>query len=314
MNETITTKDGYYIGPWRAPANEGRGTAGNIHADEDAQRLGFRGGLVAGSIHMEQLAPLLVRAFGERWLRRGSISLYFLTPTLHGEEVRAIIGASPQGVDDTQVEVWMEKRDGTRICEGTAAVGAPHEAPALRARKLDRHAGGDPSTTLRTRLRILAKTNDGDEFPVVDTSVDDETLDKRLAVITEPMSWYTDASRWGGRVPTTVNEVNALMEPAYAYLQDKQAPAIGLYGAIELRNVNGPMLVGKTYRSGGMLIHAGETPKTEYGWFDTWADDPSSGKRIVELRMMLRFMKASSPVYEDAGSARAIGRAVQGTE
>jgi hypothetical protein len=292
MSDGIVTKDGYYIGPWRAPQNEMRKTSGNIHADADAQRLGFRGGLVAGSIHMEQLAPLLVHTFGERWLERGSISLYFLTPTLHGEEVRAVIGV-PGSSGDAQVEVWMEKRDGTRICEGTAAAGTPDEASALRSRQLDQHPGGE--------LRILAKTHDGDEFPVVETSVDDAALDRRLAVITEPMPWYTDPSRWGGRVPTTVNQVNALMEPAYAYLRTHQARAIGLYGAIDLRNVNGPMLAGKTYRSGGTLLHAGETPKTEYAWFDTWADDPSTGQRVVELRMMLRFMKASSPVY--AGTA-----------
>jgi hypothetical protein len=143
----------------------------------------------------------------------------------------------------------------------------------------------------------LARANDGDAFPIVDTRVEDEALDRRRAVITEPMSWYDDASRWGGRVPTTVNQVNALMAPAYAYLRDKQAPAIGLYGAIELRNVHGPLLAAKTYRSGGTLLHAGETPKTEYVWFDSWADD-ASGERVVEMRLMLRFMKASSPTYE----------------
>jgi hypothetical protein len=147
----------------------------------------------------------------------------------------------------------------------------------------------------------LKKARPGDEFPIVETGVDDKTLDSRLAVTTEPMSWYTDASRWGGRVPTTVNQVNALMEPAYAYLRTHQAPAIGLYGAIELRNVNGPMLAGKAYRSGGTLRYAGETPKTEYAWFDTWADD--GDKRVVEMRMMLRFMKASSPVYADSEAA-----------
>jgi len=292
MNDTITAKDGYYVGPWRAPQNEMRDTSGNIHADEDAQRLGFRGGLVAGSIHMEQLAPVLVHAFGEHWLERGSISLYFLTPTLDGEEVRVVMSVPPSGAPDTQVEAWMEKRDGDRICEGTAAIGAPNEPSALGARQLDQHGDAE--------LRILAQARDGDTLPIVDTIVDDETLDKRLSQITEPMPWYTDASPWGGRVPTTVNQVNALMETAYAYLRERQAPAIGLYGAIELRNVNGPMLVGTTYRSGGTLLHVGETPKTEYAWFDTWADDPSSGKRVIEMRMMLRFMKASSPAYEGA--------------
>jgi hypothetical protein len=265
-----------------------RATTGNIHSDDDAQRLGFKGGLVAGSIHIEQLAPLLVRAFGEEWLERGAVSLYFLTPTVHGEEVRGVVGVPPEGASDAQVEAWMENADGTRICEGTASIGTPEEPSALQARKLDVHAAGE--------LRILAKARPGEDFPIVDTGVDDNTLDARLAVITEPLPWYTDASRFGGRVPTTVNQVNALMEPAYAYLRTHQAPAIGLYGAIELRNVNGPMLVGKTYRSGGTLRYAGETPKTEYAWFDTWADDGDT--RVVEMRMMLRFMKASSPVYD----------------
>src|SRR3990170_1212441 len=127
MDGEIATRDGYYAGPLRAPANEGRGTTGNIHSDDDARRLGFRGGLVAGSIHMEQFLPLLVHAFGERWLERGSLSLYFLTPTLHGEQVRAALGVPPAGAADAQVEAWAERANGERICEGTASVGEPAE-------------------------------------------------------------------------------------------------------------------------------------------------------------------------------------------
>src|SRR3990170_1314757 len=97
MDGEIATRDGYYAGPLRAPANEGRGTTGNIHSDDDARKLGFKGGLVAGSIHMEQFLPLLVRAFGEPWLENGTLSLYFLSPTLHEEEVRAIVGQPPKG-------------------------------------------------------------------------------------------------------------------------------------------------------------------------------------------------------------------------
>ena len=127
-----------------------------------------------------------------------------------------------------------------------------------------------------------------------------EQVEQRLKVITEPMPWYSDETRWGGIVPTPVVQVNALARPAYAYLQDgRQAPAIGLFGAIELRNVNGPMLVGETYRGGGTLLALGESPKTEYVWFDSWADDVA-GKRIAEMRMLLRFMKASSPAYAEA--------------
>jgi hypothetical protein len=292
----ITTLDNHYAGPLRAPANAGRATSGNIHSDHDARRLGFRGGLVAGSIHMEQLLPLLVRAFGERWLQTGSVSLYFLSPTLHGEPVRAAIGVPPEGASDAQVEVWMERENGERICEGTASIGAPQEPSALHARRLDAHPPGE--------LRILAGARPGDTFPVVDSAISRATVDERLREITEPSPWYSDPSRWGGIVLTTVNQVNLLIAPATAYQRGVGAgAAIGLYGAIELRNVHGPLLADVTYRAGGTLLHAGETPKTEYLWFDTWAD--LDGKRIAEMRMMLRFMKASSPRYAEEAAAKA---------
>ncbi len=293
LREELEVRDGHLIGALRSPVNPMRKAEGSIHDEDEARKLGFRGGLVAGSIHMEQLAPVLVRAFGEAWMKRGAISLYFLTPTLHGEDVRAIIEEPPEGRDDVQVAAWMEKADGTRICEGTASIGSPAEPSALHARELYQHPAGD--------LRILEGAADGDEFRAVKTSVPHEKLDERLKVITEPMHWYIDDSRWGGRVATTVNQVNALMAPADAYLKEMRTGAIGLYGAIELRNVNGPMLVDTDYRSGGTLLHAGQTPKTEYLWFDTWADD-ETGKRVVEMRMMLRFMKASSKKYQEAGA------------
>ena len=291
MGDEITVREGFYHGPLRTPANPMRETAGNIHSEDDARKLGFRGGLVAGSIHMEQFAPVLVRAFGERWLERGSLSLYFLTPTTHGEEVRVVVGVPPQGATDAQVEAWAERQDGERICEGTASVGEPSEPSALQARQLERHPSGE--------LRILASALAGEVFPEVDTRVEPEALAERLKVITEPMPCYTDATRWGGIVPTVVNQVNALIQPAYAYLEGRRAGAIGLYGAIEVRNVNGPLLVDTTYRAGGTLLHVGETPKTEYMWFDTWADN-HAGERVAEMRMMLRFMKASSRLYEEA--------------
>ena len=65
----------------------------------------------------------------------------------------------PEGRDNTQVEAWMEKIDGVRICEGTASIGNPSERSALHARKLDKNPSGE--------LRILASATAGDEFPVV---------------------------------------------------------------------------------------------------------------------------------------------------
>ena len=79
----------------------------------------------------------------------------------------------------------------------------------------------------------------------------------------------------------------------------KLGRAVGLFGAIELRNINGPVLVEHPYRVTGSIVALGQSPKTEYMWFET-ALDEKAGKRIAEMRMLLRFMKASSPKYQDA--------------
>ena len=40
---------------------------GSIHDDETAAVLGFRGGTVAGDIHMNQFPPVLIKIFGNEW-------------------------------------------------------------------------------------------------------------------------------------------------------------------------------------------------------------------------------------------------------
>ncbi|MDD9970999.1 MAG: hypothetical protein OXR73_32470, partial [Myxococcales bacterium] len=62
--------DGVLAGPVRTPRNSAKHAgAGSIHDDATAQKLGFRGGTVAGSLHMEQFPPLFIEAFGDTWLQ-----------------------------------------------------------------------------------------------------------------------------------------------------------------------------------------------------------------------------------------------------
>jgi hypothetical protein len=60
--------------------------------------------------------------------------------------------------------------------------------------------------------------------------------------------------------------------------------------------VNGPLLLDRDYVVGGEVLVVGESPKTEYVWFTSYANDPD-GKRVAEMRMQLRWMKASSDLY-----------------
>ena len=84
------SEDDVITGPVRTPRNLAANVTGSIHDDATATALGFRGGTVAGSIHMDQFPPLLLDAFGPRWFETGSLSLYFRTATTDGEPVRAL--------------------------------------------------------------------------------------------------------------------------------------------------------------------------------------------------------------------------------
>ena len=48
-------------GEWRRPVNTAAHQKGGIHDDDTATDLGFRGGTVAGAIHMEQFHPCYLR-------------------------------------------------------------------------------------------------------------------------------------------------------------------------------------------------------------------------------------------------------------
>src|SRR3954469_5405332 len=80
-----------WIGEFRAPRNGSAEAKGSIHDDATASKLGFKGGTVAGSIHMDQFVPGLVALHGERWFETGALSLYFTQATVDSEAVRASI-------------------------------------------------------------------------------------------------------------------------------------------------------------------------------------------------------------------------------
>src|SRR5215831_12352822 len=193
---SITTVDGYLRGPVRAPVNlfTGGGRAGsrelNIHENETAQRLGFRGGTIPGSIHMDQFVPLLVEAFGPGWFETGSLSLNFKNATIDREEVVAMVAVPARG-SDVQVAARMERPDGTLVAIGTASFGEPGEPAHLHAIDL---RPGDPSA-LRilsgvqpavTRLRHTARL----ESPAVARRIE-------AGGLLDALPWYTGPSPWG---------------------------------------------------------------------------------------------------------------------
>jgi hypothetical protein len=284
---TLTLQDGVLAGPYRQPHNLHQQAAGSIHNDEVARPLGFRGGTVAGIIHHEQCAPLLLRAFGRRWFEQGSLSLYYRNASTHGESVKAYLRMPPADTADVQVDVWMDHENGLRVLEGTASVGAPAEVTGLRRRFDSRPDPGE--------VRILRHLPIGELMPDMPVRLSREAQQGRRPVITEPLEWYWGDSPWGGPICTPVTMFR-LLNAAFT-LRETITDVVGLYGGIEVRVLDGPLFVDYDYVVQGRLLEAGSTPKSEYLWWESQLRDRESNKVVAEMLMMSRFMKASSTLY-----------------
>lgn len=272
---------------WRRPTNTSAHQKGGIHDDDTAQKLGFDGGTVAGSLHMEQYPPLLVKHFGDDWWRRGSLSLYFKKATFDGDPVRAFL--EPES--DTRARVWMENEAGDLVMSGTAALG------------------DDPNSEIRTRLqsvrvptdlRMLSNVVPNKPSPTLSASANDAAIEERLAVITEPMSLYTenpeDQNTWGGRVLPIAPFVH-LFRGVEEEIAPINGPYVGLYGAIEVQYLNGPVVSNKSYNLNGHALAVSESPKTEVLWYEATLSDPESKLPVARMIKMDRLMKDASPLW-----------------
>jgi hypothetical protein len=289
--DRITVRaDGVVVGPLRRSVNQAQEVKGSIHNDAVATKLGFRGGTVAGSIHLELFPPVALEAFGRRWFERGTLSINFRNATTNREPVRAFVRKPAAGATDVQVDAWIEREDGLLVGEGSASVGDPEDLTALQQLDINRFEATQP--------RILAGLTAGLEITEADVDASAKAQVARLDVITEPLDWYSNPSPWGGLVASPATIVHYLYTHPARFIGRSAGDAVGLFGAIEVRHVNGPLLLDRTYRVGGKILAVGESPKTEYVWFESYADTPE-GRRVAEMRMQLRWMKASSPKYSE---------------
>lgn len=294
MSETLDApfaaleQGGVLAGPVRRPTNASKAAKGSIHDDATAQKLGFKGGTVAGSIHMEQFPPLLEQALGADWARTGCLSLYFLNATTDGEPVQAFCGP----VHDGRAEVWMiDVATGLRVCEGTAGVGAPDEGSALRSKL--------PSVRPPGELRLL-KVAVGDTVTDVPTRISAERTAGRLDLITEPLAAYRDAGLFGEVVAPPTMVVDA-MRAVEVPLWRPTVPYVGMFGAIETQMLDGPVFVDHDYLCDGVVLALSDSPKTEVVWYETTLKDARDGRAIARMILMSRLLKASSSVWAPTG-------------
>jgi hypothetical protein len=123
-------------------------------------------------------------------------------------------------------------------------------------------------------------------------------------VLSEPIDWYRGASPWGGPI-ASINSTATLMfrlltgDGENSHYQ-RVSPAIGetlaMFGAFEIAYEAGPVFLDRPYTVEGRVVGVGDSPKTELLWWDATARD-EKGVVVATMRHLMRFLKASSPLY-----------------
>ena len=274
-------------GEWRRPVNTAAHQKGGIHDDDTATDLGFRGGTVAGAIHMEQFPPLLLEMFGADFWQTGTLSMYFRSATVDREPVRCLTTEPERVGNIRRTNVWMEKEDGTIVASGTASCGGHDEKSELR-RKLE-------SIRPISELRILKNLKVGAQCEDQRCFVENSFLDAQLGVITEPLSCYKTSNEFSGRVLPVTQVVRAFDPPEVALITEVEPPFVGLYGAIEIEFINGPVLAETEYKGCGEIVGLSDSPQTEILWRGSIL---MTDKPIARMLKMDRLMKNSSPRWD----------------
>jgi hypothetical protein len=278
MSEVKTLLESDY----RAPRNMGSGSEGSIHSDATASSLGFKGGTIAGSTHMNQFAPLLVKLWGDAWFERGDMSLYFTQATVDNEKVRCTVEPGEE-----RARLCMYNEAGDLICEGTASLSAPDAGSAL-ARRLEVQEPAAPG-----RLRIMADMRVGDECHDVPIRVTKEAQERSLSTITEELACYREKG------VLSPSQIVHMAHAARSAVMAKSKSSVGLFGALEVRQLRGPVLAETDYLARTRILKLTESPRTENVWYDVIFADPKSGEDVGSVLFNIRLMKASSPLWRE---------------
>lgn len=274
----------------------------SIHDPERAKALGFRGSAVAGIFHLDCFAPLLLETYGPDWWRRGGLSLYFQNIVVSGEPVQALMRRPPE--PGAMTRVWARRADepDTTVAEGTASLD-DHSAHELLTRDL---RTGDSS-----QLRLLKGVKPGDLVGEATHIMTQQRQDAMLASggVNQDMPFYHSAEPFGAPICSISQAAHLMVRLGHdaghsglRHLAPASDQAQGMYGACQLVFVDGPLFLDRPYRVRGQVVGVGDSPKTEYVWWDATAHD-ETGVLVAKVRHLLRFIKRGSPSYPEQPAA-----------
>jgi hypothetical protein len=292
-------------GPLRRPvqmlADQSYQGAVSIHDDATADRLGFAAGPIEGPTHFSQLVPLCAHVWGRAWFERGCVSAHYRTVVVDGEEVRTFLDLPAEGARTSRA--WAEKADGTPVLEASVGIDADPSTTLLAERMRRLRPPGDlliladlvvgVTGVADERVRMGPTDHLGDLYPF--------TLEQKLAVITEPSPYYSDASAspWG-RPVIPLEMVSVLSE----YTMEQagfplRGPSVDMFADQEIRMIDGPLLVDETYVVRREVVALSESRRTESYWVRSRIFDAEGERLKAEVLLNHAHLKASYPGYAD---------------
>ena len=290
-------------GPFREPAQmlaeQSYGGHKSVHDAGSAAKLGLPGAPIEGPTHFSQFEPLAATLWGDRWFTHGCISAHFQNMVIEGEHVQAQLSFDGPGA--TMGRIDAHKADGTPVLTGTASIGPEHGDTALSLRLAAAQA------TTPGRLHIIdqmALGQRGAHPETVGIGFDDHlgdlypfTLRQKLATITEHLTYHrADASSpWGA--PVMPLEMLSVLTNAFSKDAGFVArqPSVGLFIDLEVRMIDGPVLVGRQYRIERELVALGQSRRTESFWTRTTLLE--GDRAVAEVLLHQGVFKASYADY-----------------
>jgi len=284
-------------GPLRSPkqmlADQEYDGHKSLHDGDVASGLGLKDAPIEGPTHFSQFVPLLVKIWGNKWYEKGCFSAHFKNMVVEGEQVKAFVEVPSN--EATITRCWAEKEDGTLVLEASASIGSKDETLLEK-----RMANLRPFSSL-VILEDLTIGMEGKETEIISTAPDLHlgnlypfTLQQKLASITENTPFYSDASQslWGKAiVPLEMVSVFGSYTSFKTGFPIKKA--IGLFADLEIRMVNGPLLVGESYQVKRKIVALGESRRTESFWTKSQFFDSSGNTLIAEMLLNQAFFKES---------------------
>jgi hypothetical protein len=305
MNHSLATSDTEIVvrGPFRAPAqmlaNQTYAGHKSVHDDESAAKLGLTGAPIEGPTHFSQFEPLAAALWGDRWFAHGCISAHFQNMVIEGEEVQAQITLPTLGATSARMDAI--KADATPVLTGTISIGPDLGETELSARLATAKSRAVGSLYVIDQLTVgLRGTTDDRALMDFDTHLGNLypfTLREKLASITEKVSYHADGAPtpWGG--PVVPFEMLSVLASSFSTKTGivVRQPSVGLFIDLEVKMVNGPVLVGHPYRVEWEIVALGSSKRTESYWTRFTLLDGTT--TVAEVLLNQGVFTASYPDY-----------------